>query len=673
MFQLSDAEANEAAARCLSGHGKTGELWGSMERRAMACTGSPSLLSPNDTNDWWHLVWERLSTSAFVQRIRPEERLGAWLKAIVLDIVEKPADEWIGPWFRKRVTPSMGQLETAHVTLAVCTALFVCPELFEPEERRRILEQVRSKGQEPCRRYLEKRMEERGHINNWFMVLLNGFGMASLLLDDREGIERTKEWFAFAQGLYNDDSYGESLQYWNYATLHMSHLYEMLIRYDPSLVKGLDARAYAGSVLWAAYSYLGMKPLEDWGDHTGAPAPRSLNFGDSAYAFRPSGDVLTHIAVRLKEREPRLAGLARWLFDAAYTESDAGPFDRATFGFYNAYDYLSVLLYAKTADPIGPSEAELPLARGFEAGTVVVRDRWEEPRTVLGVQAGYEPLRVTSHNHEDQNSFILTHLGERFFADPGHCCYRLDTQKASVATHSHNTWTFLTEDGCPIVQRPIGGNLFHPEPPKNRRLLLRSEDEVTILRTDAAGVYGDGIVRAERTWITAMPHSVFLVDRIEAAEPIRVQSHFLVDNKDGRLKYNVASDTKLVFRRSPAGMKFFQVGSHSDAETNPCTLKVSWGYMHDAYHPQPNQHGQGREGAAVRFTYTSAEARKSHTQVYAMAMDRIGDIIYWHIRTSEHGTYVIEPPGGKGGFQLQVRANGSVVVTNLNTGAVYEA
>lgn len=644
--------------------GTTQSLWAALAERVKRHTAAPGVVQDGDTQEWWHLAWERLGDAAFAAAVKPEDEvLRKWLRETVLDVCGKPADEWTGPWFRTRSEPPIGTLETAHAAIAVATAIDCVPELFGAEELTEIGEALRAKGLEPCRRALLAYAQAERTANNWFMVLLNGFGTAAAALGDREAVAEAAGYYRTAAALYNGDSYGESLQYSNYATLHLSHLREVLTRYDAAWEDELDIGCYARLMPWYASSFLYTKPLAGWGADA---YPRSVNFGDSSAIFRPSADVLLHVAARGKERFPAEAGLARWLFDTLYADPRQGAEEGASFGFMNHFQLLSILLADEAAEPLSPERAGLPLLSPFETGSVVARDRWEQPVTVLAVQGGFEPLRVSSHRHEDQNSFMLTHLQERFFVDPGHCCYRLRTQSVSRAEFSHNTWSFEAEgeDGLTVAirQHTAGGNALQPTRLFNRRRIARELDGIHVVRADAAELYGGPIRKAERTWIAAMPHTLFIVDRIEADVPIKVRSHFVLNNRDNRLKAKIAAETKLVFRRNAAGMKFFQVSATSGGEVNRNILSQDWGYVHDCYNPLPNRQGQGAEGSASIFRYTSGEFRTEHTIVYAIAMDDTDTIRQWHIRPLTDRHVYVEPPAKKGGYSLKLAEDGEWIV-----------
>lgn len=660
----------EAVRAAIKEGGKLERLWRNMLERTERQIQGSGLVQDGDTVEWWHLAWERISDAAFVYAVDREHEAGRWLRNVVLELLAKPGTEWHGPWFRGRGNPQAGVLETSHVGVAMCTAYDLAGDLFDEEERAKLRDAIREHCQEPCKRSLDGMASSTGNISNWFMVLLNGYGTASIILDDRPAVEEALTFYETAVRMYNADSYGESLQYWNYATLHLSHLNEMLIRYDSKLAERADSMCYVRCMPWAAQSLLYMKPL---GGAEDPVYPRSANFGDSAAIYRPSADILMHVACRAKNKAPTEAGLASWLFEQTYERLELERNELGTFAFVSSYQFMTMVHYLEAAAPLSPEEAGLPLTAAFETGNVIVRDGRTAESSVLAIQAGYVPLQVTSHNHHDQGSFILAHRNERFFIDPGHACYRLETQAKSIATESHNTWTFAIEGANePLVQQSIeGANFRNPRDPLVRRKLVGSMDGITAVRSELAEAYGGPIRRAERTWITAFPHLLFVVDRIKADVPVKARVHFNVNNRDNKLLTNLYSDTKIVLRRGEAAVKFFLMDSFSDGAEASCKRHMSWGHMHQYYHPLPNQDGQGKEGSAVRFTYENQNFAKEQVMVYAFAMDGLDAIRGWHMYKNEAGHYYAEPPGHEGGLAVGLGQDGELLVTDERTGRTY--
>ncbi len=624
-------------------------LWQIMQKRAGEHTTVPGITQPQDTQEWWHLVEERLFDVVFVRKITGDAHLGEWIHDTILQICGKSSDEWIGPWFRARKNPPTGQLETAHVSVAVATALDLCEDLFSSEEKESILGALKEKGMLACLRYMD---EHQGiPNNNWYMVLLDGFATAAAVLGDKAALQRAAREYAYCETLYNKDSYGESLQYWNYASLKLCHLYEILFRFDPQLTEGLGL-PYTGCIPWACSSLLYVKPLlGGWGDR---PFTRCVNYGDSAAIYRISGDLALHIARRAAEKDPVNAGLARWLFETGYKDAELASNERSTFGFINNFSFYTLLHYAQAAKAVTPEEAKLPLTASYEVGHVIVRDSFTEPKTIISMQGGYEPLNTAAHRHRDQNSFTVAHLNERFFVDPGHCCYRLFTHSFTQSTKSHSTWRFLLPDGSSLEQKGIGHDNRHLS--LNRRLLLETDGNITVTASDAAGLYGAPVKKARRMLVSVMPHVLFIVDTIEAESPLKVEANFIVNNRDNALKYNVAAPDRLVLRRHGSGMKFFL----SQAQPS-CRFSFSWSCVHEAYHPLPNQLGQGKEGSALVFTQTSEDFSEKHRMVYVIAMSEEPKIKSWHIYSNKTDLFEAEAPGGAYRVSLQLTEDGLVV------------
>jgi hypothetical protein len=611
------------------------ELWTVMQKRTKLNTKELSICQSQDTQEWWHLVWDRMSDAAFVYHVLRDPDIGRWIHFAALEICRKDASEWIGPWFRKRVNPPVGMLETAHACVAVATALDLCADLFTNQEIRFMHQNLKEKGQEPCLRFLQS-----GHHNNWYMVLLLGFTMASAVLGEKENLPAVAECYQTACTMYNRDSYGESVQYWNYATLTLSRIYETLCRIDHQLAESLPV-PYIDCIPWVCTSLMYMKPLPGW--TPGKQYPRNVNFGDCAAIYRISGDIALQIAARFKDSHPREAGLARWLFETSYKDSDLMYNERATFGFFNNYEFYTLLHYPAAAPAMTPVEAELAKSALFDVGHVIVRDRFDNPTTVWAMVGGYEELKVASHRHADQNSITVAHMNERFLVDGGHCTYRLPhAQGFNLSSKNHNTWRFIKEDGTLIDQKPVSLGQ-----PLNRRTAFITDGSFTAVASDAAQAYGAPVTKAERMVVSVLPNVLFIIDNIEADEPILVEENFLLNNRDNLLNQHIASATRLVFRRGLAAIKLIQ------AMAEPSTqFSFSWGYVHDAFHPLPNQNGQGKEGSGLIFTHKSATAACKHVLVYAIPMAAETAIKQWHVKTPTPWTCEIESPPGDDQYRV---------------------
>lgn len=632
-----------------------------VERRA----ASPGLGDHTVTADWWHHAAEYLTDAAMARALlyKPSASLDAWLRDVTLSVARRPLADWIGPSFRDHQTqPPKGHLETAHLAWGVAVVLDLAPDLFTETERIELTDTLREKGLALCERWLAS----HHHLANWRCVLNAGAATVAAVLNDRPALDRAAAEFRRCAHIFQPDgSYSESLQYGNYAAYTLMIAREALVRRDPSLDPSLPLAPYAKKSRWDAASFFYQKPLSGWGAH---PRPRSANFNDSAALYRPSADLLLQLATRARHSFPSEAGLARWLFDTLYTPClEQGPHDLASFGFVNDFGFLTFPLFTQAALPLTPEAAGLSLTESFSCGDVLARDAWPENggRTILAVRAAGEALHGPGHLHGDLNSFILVHNRERLLLDPGHSCYRNLLHDLESSSFTHNTCTFTVEsasDAPPLQEDLLKGHVlqqsrharrtFDPAtgvsaPPVHRggqRLLVAREGEVTAIASEAAALYGAPITTFTRFWFLCGPHALFIIDRITADRPVKTTWSWLLNNRDDQLDLKLIRPDRLVARRGHAGMKLFHLGGGNLQEPLHA-------HVHDAYHPRPNQLGEGKPGSGSLVRWVEKTATNARTVVHAIALDDPGATAGWHLKTSENTT-ALESPGATTRWQL---------------------
>ncbi len=638
-------------------------LYAALKARTLRNTVHPGFVQPDDTQEWWHLCWERASDAAFVWHMERDDHLGQWIRGVAFDMRDAEDTEWIGPWFRNHDRPLTGQLETAHVTWAMCEILDLCQDLFTAEERAGLEAALREKGMEPCLRFCEKVQGDHRHISNWFSVLTSGYGAAAMYLQDEKAIRRTLNLLQDAYGMYNRDSYGESVQYSNYCSLTMAQLHEILLRLRPDLAAQVSLAPYANLMDWYAASFLYMKP---WDDEV--LYPRTLNFADSAAVFRPTGNVLAQVAVRLKENMPRQAALASWLLETAYARPEEGADELATFGFYNHFSYHTVLMQPDMAPARSPAELGMSEKLAFENGHVILRDSWQKTRSVLGVQAGYQTMNVTGHRHQDHGSFQFAQGTERMIVDGGHCCYRLQDYRYSCSSSQHAVFDFVREAESTnawwtvIDQKKADGSFYSPKPPRVRNLISRYAGPAHVLTMDLTDAYGDEVTLAQRCIVSCLPGAVFIIDRAETAEPLRMRTHFPMNNRDDELKIHQADDHRFVFRRHGEAMKVFECAAFMDGEQRPSEMRFGWGFAHRNYHPLANQDGQGKEGSVMIYNWVDAQPATSHLRLCAIASDVDERIKGWHIKPEGENRWYIENPEKQKLLVVEKRGNSAWLI-----------
>ncbi len=654
------ATRSEIKAFQSSGTGSPGyEIFAAIRSRVQQRALSPSLTDKTATTEWWHHVSEYMTDAALVHALEPTEKVDAWLRSNVLDLVRRPVADWAGPPFRRyRGGEMTGSLETAHISWTVSICLDMAGDLFTEEEKTEIKTALREKGLIPCRRYLESNIP----YHNWNCILFAGYTVTAAVLQDKEALDYAKYWFPVALDHFQGDgSYGESLQYSNYAAYAIMLAHEALIR--ARVLKSGDYNPYAKIVDWAAYALVCRKAVFGW--PVAAVMPRSINFGDSAATFRQSGDLLMHIASRARQELPTQAGIAAWLFERTYRPLD-GPaiHDMASFGFINDFGFLSVLLAPGAAAPISPEQAGYPVARAFSAGDAFLRDAWDG-KTVLGFRMAPEPRHANGHLHGDMNSIQLYFNDERMLADPGHSCYRNLTRSLDVATSSHNTCTFILPDGSTLEQlkykrrnRKAAGPLWEgnePVSPGGERLECSSSGQIRTVSSDVAELYGAPLKEFTRTAVLCGSNVVFVVDRIKSDVPVKVVWNWLLDNRDGALGYDFDQPGFISADRPGASMRIRRFGPEGRL-SGP-----TWAMLHDAYHTLPGRFCEGKPGSGISFRITEDKASESSLSVHVILLDEGGAIDGWTC-SEKNGSYIAENKDGKFRWTLTVGQDGSIQV-----------
>lgn len=637
------------------------DLFWALGNRAAARAAEPGLHGPEAESNWWFLAAEYLTDAAMAHALKPAEPIGIWIRDVTLSLVRRPETDWVGPLFRShgKEKPE-GHLETAHLTWGVAVALDLVPGVFTAGELEEIRGILKERGMVLCRRWLEN----HHHLANWRCVLGAGFAVAAAVLEDADALEMALGDYQMSVNVFQPDgSYGESLQYGNYAAYTLTLAREALLRARPDWESQLPLRPWGLLPRWQAASHFYRKPLSGWGS---GRLPRAANFNDSAAVFRPSADLLLHIAARERDSESMSAGLARWLFDTLYApDLTQGPHDAATFGFFNDFGFLSVPLLPVAAEAQTPKNAGLGAVEAFGCGDVIARDVWNG-RTILATRGGGDRLHGPGHLHGDLNSFILTHNDERLLVDPGHSCYRNLIHGLEGATRTHNTCTFvvreeddlgLQEDKdtrCLLEQSRRARSTFdpvtreiHPFPDRGGRRLIAAEDgPLRVIGSEAGALYGPVIQRFARYWILCGSHALFIVDHILAQEPVKTSWHWLLNNRDGKLECKIIHPDRMVARRPGAGLKLFHIGDGVPGTPGHA-------FVHDAYHPQPNQIGEGASGSGSLVTWTSRGAARECLGVHALAIDGYGPVSSWHLREID-GHPALESPGATVCWRLAI-------------------
>ncbi|WP_257669403.1 heparinase II/III-family protein [Parapedobacter tibetensis] len=670
----------EERERILAGGGEVNVFRPALRDRVLARTAQPQLPQPEDGTGWWYPAFEYLSDAAMLYAIEQDQHVGDWLRQVALSIARYPAGEWVGPWFRDHSQPYTGHLETAHVCWGIASVLDLAAAAFTPAEHEEVSQALLEKGVIPCERWLAKNT----HLANWRGIMLAGVLVPSAVLGDRQRLEDHVPLMAQCLAAFQPDgSYAESVQYGNYLAHALMLVYESLVRVYTDYASTIAVEAYAMGIPWVVSSMLYAKPLSGWGEESRA---RAVNFNDSAAIFRPSGDLLLHIAARCTHTDQQAAGLASYLFHTYYVPVPSQePHHLASFGFVNDWGFLTLPLLGQAATRLSPSDAGLPLTAAFENGNTFVRDAWNGD-TVIALQAGASPLHGPGHLHGDVNSFMLAHQRERLLIDPGHSCYRNLIHGLESSSQTHNTCTFLIEEGGLGLQEDltktklleqqsilsrrliVDGVVGSPILRGNNRLIVERIAEVSVVGAEASACYGPPLTAFSRFWVVAGSHVVFVIDQIQSAVPVRTSWNWIINNRDGLASVTV-EDQQLTIHRPLAGLKLLQGGP-----ARP--VGPVYGYAHDAYHPEPARLGEGRPGSGLIFRAIEPVAQTNRCAVHVLVADKPDKLGDWTLSTNADAYEARSPeehwiltltPGEHMAFTLNDRIGGrSWQLTALN-------
>jgi hypothetical protein len=607
-----------------------------LQKRVYERVSWGNLLGPNATTIWWHSAAEYLSDAAMSYVIEPTPELAAWINRETLQIVRKSTYDWVGPEFRDHSEPFTGHLETAHLCWGVSAVYDLAKGAFSENEIQEIKQSLHEKGTVLCRRWLDKNV----HLANWRSILFSGAMVSAVVLEDEKTVNDLLPEFELCQNALQDDgSYGESLQYGNYLLLAITFAKEAVSRSYPEVFTHSLIHSFTHCVNWFTTSMFYAKPLKSWGDE---PMARAANFNDSAAIFRPSGDIILHIAARSENETER--GLAKWLFEKYYaTNPNLAPHDLATLGMRNDWGFLTLPLLTYESKAISPEEANLPLTTIFSNGNGFIRDTWDG-KTIIATNGGSDLLNGLGHLHGDLNSFILVHNNERLLVDPGHSCYRNLIHGLESSSQTHNTCTFLIEKESLGLQEDLAkASLLEQKSVFPRRLIVdgkggekidrgdkllicEKDDVISVIGSEVGKAYGNPIQTFSRFWILAGSHVLFIIDQISADYPVTTLWNWVVNNRDGKTIWEKEKNC-LTVQKNDAGMKLFHGGNGS------FSFPVH-GFLHDAYHPEPNQLGEGSSGDSHVFRFTEKEKLATRTVVHAIALDEPDLLINWNLEVS---------------------------------------
>ena len=529
-----------------------------------------------------YTLLNELPKLALAYLLTGNQRLGEFMRAVLLDVAERPMEFWIHSELRPyNPARPVGGLETATLARGVAIALNWAFDVLEPHEATKVKDALRTKGLEPTLRWLENARQ-----NNWRAVMSVGAYITAKVLGDARAMAVAEEHMReYVRVVEDDGSYGEQIGYFEYG---VASLIPGLMALEIDEIRDIvSSSGLARSLEWIT-SYYG---FADEGN--GRLGAGRFNFGDDDFPDRPNPTVTYFLA------NATGSGLGTWLIERFHGESATG-------------DWVMLVLLAKYqgARPPATSPAELGLdtLRAFDNGVGIIRSSWEPNGIVFGIRSGGASRTGYAHDRPDRNSIVLFAGGEYLLVAPGRASYRSPIrQNWDLLTSSHNTITF---DGETQLREPVASIVA-----------ARPGDVIDYLASEAAPSYANKPERARRhIYFVKDPGYFVILDevRLRAGEFKRVDAHLHFNNHDGRGVLRQMSDADWLFERPRASLQVHI------ASRDPVEQLVEKGIMHKGYSYYPGDPNEGSPGTSVKLRTTTQEP-VSQTDFYTVLLPRYND------------------------------------------------
>ncbi len=596
--------------------------------RARETAEHPGIRRPEDSQDWWRCL-NRIEIAALAHLFAPQEtRIQNWLHDALKEITDMPDDQWIGPFFRPRCDPPQGMLETSAILVAVTEALGICPDILSRGETDRLLDRIRKVGLPYSRNWISAR-EKEGTFgsNNWSIVLLCGYAYGAALTEDEDALRFVTERCNYLCRTMNEDFYGETTDYWSYASSQFALIRLLLEAVRPDLASELlPVSVYAGILPWCAAQVIGPFRCEALTEPI--PLIRWVNFSDANAIERMDATTLASIAIRKKEM-PQLASLASHLFFRTYAPETLYLQHEDRLGFWKTVTFWLALLYPDFADPKKtPPE---PAVQRFGDGLTVLKG---EKLQFFSRAGSTIPSKAIEHRHADQGTVFAAYNGVVLLDDPGSCCYRLPLYEEEKKDSAHSLPLFRIGN-TPLPQRILGsGDADHA--PLNRDAGHETGKDFFMTTSDMADLYPKVLTKVLRTVWAEEKHIAFIADEWEAEERVTEETRFVFNNRRMAMEWRI-SGNECRMTREGVGVRVISLDG--------CIPELGYGTLNDANHVHPGAPTQGRQGNGYVITFGKKEEEAKGHRRFLLIFDCESRLDRWRFFQKENAWFFLSPDG----------------------------
>lgn len=535
--------------------------------RSMMADDGQGQLQEVEPERYVYTLGGRLLNAALYYRLCGDPQAGAFLKAITLDTAQRPMSFWMHKALRKYKDDwPVGQLETAILARGMSVALVWGHDLYSESERQLITNALRDKGLYPMLRYLQT----REHHNNFLPAIASGAMCAAVALDDALAIEHSlallNKWGALIE---DDGSYGEQIDYFNYACVNFAKG-QMVLGRDHFLNVGKQLPQLAGALTWQ---------LAHYSINEKNKAVR-LNFGDDDFDGGPPSRLTTQFLALVTGN-----GLGTWMQE--HLRGDKQEDD--------AYSLIAKLVLAGADMPDALPPTSLPTTLGYDTGIGIIRSSWTMDRdTVLAIRSGGATRTRYSHDHPNRNAIAMMFHGEYQIVEPGRASYRSKIRQTyDLSTQHHNT---VTLSGSNQTRDRVA------------QLLSASEhgDALSVLVSEAAQSYKENPKHVRRSVYYLRQMDAFVIwDVVKVKTPQTIELNWHFGNDELKSTFSPISDGhwQLIKPRT-------QLDSFVFADM-PLSSQQNEGIMHMNYSYFPGDPNEGQWGNAFELQLSSAKAETS--------------------------------------------------------------
>ena len=152
----------------------------------------------------------------------------------------------------------------------------------------------------------------------------------------------------------------------------------------------------------------------------------------------------------------------------------------------------------------------------------------------------------------------------------------------------------------------------------NKLLVNETFQDMQVIISDGSGLYESPVQKAVRIWLVRVPDIVVVCDYVQAEEPVEFITRLVANNRDNKLVMERKGNDFLTLTRKDSVLEVHQAYSTADGMEDVTGLSFDWTYLHDYYHPLPNQDGQGKEGSALTYVWTSGQKAKEHKRMQVL-------------------------------------------------------